>query len=245
MRFEIPKESDKFEVIDSEFEAELKALKKFEIKDSYIEFDNLVIFINSNDNFEILKSLKEFGYDILSDLSGIDFIDEKEAICVFYQLLSTKLKKRMRVKCFVKNGEFLQSVTKLFKSANWSERELYDMFGVLIKNHPNLKRILMPDDWFGYPLLKSYPLQGDEKAKWYEIDKIFGRENRDKFKGENRDSAFVDSKDYFNFAKLYHESEYGNPPNDKASMQEYQEDDGVPLVKKAKMQKFKTIKKRR
>lgn len=245
MRFEIPKESDKFEVIDSEFEAELKALKKFEIKDSYIEFDNLVIFINSNDNFEILKSLKEFGYDILSDLSGIDFIDEKEAICVFYQLLSTKLKKRMRIKCFVKSGEFLQSVTKLFKSANWSERELYDMFGVLIKNHPNLKRILMPDDWFGYPLLKSYPLQGDEKAKWYEIDKIFGKENRDKFKEENRDSAFVDSKDYFNFAKLYHENEYGKPPSDKASMQEYQEDGGVLLVKKAKRQKFKTIKKRR
>lgn len=53
MRFEIPKQSDKFEVVDSEFEAELKVLKKFEIKESYIEFDNLVIFINSNDNFEI------------------------------------------------------------------------------------------------------------------------------------------------------------------------------------------------
>ena len=101
----------------------------------------------------------------------------------------------------------------------------------------------MPDDWYGHPLLKMYPLEGDEKAKWYEIDKIFGRENRKEV--ENKDPAYVDEKDTFNFAKLYHETEKGGVLPDAPYLQEYQEEGGVPLVKKAKRAKFKLIKKRK
>lgn len=241
-RFFVAKETKKLSVEESEFEAEILALKDVEILNSYIELGTLVVFVSKEENLKALKALKEFGYECLSELSGVDFESDKGGIEVFYQLLSIEHKRRVRVKCFVKDGEFLESVCGLYKSARWAERELYDMFGVWIKNHPNLKRILMPDDWYGHPLRKTYPLHGDERAKWYEIDKIFGREHRNKFDEENRDPAFVDSKDTFNFSRLYHETYYGEDRPDKPYLQEYQEEGGVVLVKKPKRDKFKSIK---
>lgn len=68
------------------------------------------------------------------------------------------------------------------------------MFGIIFEGHPCLQRLLMPHDWVGHPLLKSYPLQGDEYAQWYEIDRIFGKEYREIIGAEQRDSARIDSK---------------------------------------------------
>lgn len=110
--------------------------------------------------------------------------------------------------------------------------KIYDMFGIFIINHPNLKRILMPDDWFGHPLLKTYPLKGDEFARWYEIDKIFGKEYREVVGEEQRDSGFADDKDTLNFARLYHEVPKGSQKKEISFKQEYQEDEGVAFVKK-------------
>lgn len=244
-RFFSAKESQKFPCKETKFEEDLKVLSDINILNSYIEFDQMVIFIDKKDNIKTLNLLKQNGYTMLSELSGIDFLEEKGGIEVFYQLLNLEEAKRVRVKCLVKDKEFLQSVVSLYKSANWAERELYDMFGVWIENHPNLKRILMPDDWYGHPLLKSYPLEGDERAKWYEIDKIFGKERRNEFEPENRDPAFVNSKDTFNFAKIYHETQKGGVLPDSPYLQEYQEDGGVSFVKKVKRTKFSLIKKRK
>ena len=107
-------------------------------------------------------------------MSAMDYLEKKGGFEIFYQLLSMGKKRRIRVKTFLKKEEQIQSVSMLFSSANWSEREMYDMFGILPQNHPYPKRILMPDDWVGYPLLKIYPLQGDEAAQWYEVDTIVG-----------------------------------------------------------------------
>lgn len=244
-RFFVPKESVKIPTNETKFIDDLNALKDFKILKSYVEFDNLVLFCEKDDNLKILKELKNLGYTILCELSGVDFITSRGGIEVFYQLLDMTRIRRARLKCFVPQKEFLNSATPLFKSANWAERELYDMLGVWIKDHPNLSRILMPDDWYGHPLLKSYPLQGDDFAKWYEIDKIFGKERREEFGEENRDPAFVDSKDTFNFSQIYHETEYGGNRPEKEYLQEYQEDGGVPFVKRAKRDKFKIIKKRK
>ncbi|MSN95721.1 NADH-quinone oxidoreductase subunit C [Campylobacter sp. FMV-PI01] len=244
-RFFVAKQSEKISVSDSKFKDDLSSLVGVDILNSYVEFDQMVIFINKKDIKNTLLKLKKFGYEVLCDISGVDFISKKGGIEVFYQLLSIKHKKRARVKCLVEKGEFIHSVSDIYKSANWAERELYDMFGVLFLDHPNLRRIIMPDDWYGHPLLKSYPLQGDERAKWYEVDKIFGREYRDEIGEENRDPAFVDSKDTFNFSQIYHETEYGGELKKDAYLQEYQEDGGVVLVKKLKRDKFKIVKKRR
>lgn len=243
-RFFVNKESVKSKVEDTKFKGDLDELSEVEILDSYVEFGQLVVFVNKEQNLNALKKFKECGYAILSEVSGIDFIDERGGIEVFYQLLDIKKAKRARLKCFVKNREFLQSAAGIFISANWAERELYDMMGVWLSGHPNLSRILMPNDWHGYPLLKSYPLQGDEHAKWYEIDRIFGKEYRDVVGPENRDPAFIDSKDTFNFSQIFHETEYGGEKPDKPYLQEYQEDGGVRFVKHPKRDKFKLIKKR-
>ncbi len=218
---------------------------KVSIKQSYIELGQLVIWVEHQDNFKALELLKRDGYEVLSEMSAIDFIEQKNGFEIFYQLLSMKKHKRSRLKCFLPLGEELQSVESLYKSANWSEREMYDMFGIIVKNHPALKRLLMPDDWHGHPLLKSYPLHGDEEARWYEVDKIFGKEYREIIGEEQRDSAKVVEDDTRNFARKAHEVPYGMPKSEEKTAQEYQEDGGIAIVKRATKDKSKVIKGRR
>ena len=223
---------------DEVFSEDLAALKKqFKILDAYIQVEQLVVYINPEDNFEVLKFLKEERtYDQLSELSAIDWLAQRGGFEVFYQMLSMNKRKRIRVKCFIKENQAIESVEKLFRSADWSEREMYDMFGIEANNHPFLKRILMPYDWQGHPLRKSYPLQGDEFASWYEVDKIYGKEARDIIGPELRDTARVDRYDSQRFARLGHEVPKGTEitDNEEKNPQEYQEDEGVFLIKKLK-----------
>ncbi|WP_297573505.1 NADH-quinone oxidoreductase subunit C [uncultured Campylobacter sp.] len=243
-RFYVPLKTKKKEPKDTKFASDYERLKGF-VDVGYVEFEQLILKADRELNLTILKEMKELGYTILCDIFGVDEIEQRGGIEVSYQLLDIKRAFRARVVVFVKEKEFLKSVTSLYKSANWAERELYDMMGVWIKDHPNLSRLIMPDDWHGHPLLKSYPLQGDEAAKWYEVDKIFGKEYRAIIGEENRDPSFIDSKDSFNFARLYHDSEYGGEIPEKPSLTEYQEEEGVAFVKKVKRDKFKEIKKRK
>lgn len=245
-RFYHAPNTQKLDVQDSIFNDDyIKLKEKINIINSFIELDFWVIYIQKDDNLKTLDFLKKLGYVSFTEASAIDYIEKKNGFEIFYQLLNIEKKLRVRVKTFVGIKEKLQSVTSIFKGANWSEREIYDMFGVFIINHPNLKRILMPDDWYGHPLLKSYPLQGDEFAKWYEIDKIFGKQHRDIVKEENRDPGFVDDTDTYNFSKLHHESSKGMPFAKDKYLQEYQEENGVAFVKKIKRSDSKLIEKRR
>ena len=136
----------------------------------------MIIWVKKEDIYSCLEELKGLSYDVLTEMSAMDYVEKRGGFEIFYQLLSMDKKRRIRVKTFLKKEEQIQSVSMLFSSANWSEREMYDMFGILPQNHPYPKRILMPDDWVGHPLLKSYPLQGDEAAQWYEVATIFGEE---------------------------------------------------------------------
>jgi NADH-quinone oxidoreductase subunit C len=192
---------------DAVFESDLNALKsKFEILDAYIQVEQMVVIINAADNFAVLEMLKnELEYNQLSEMSAIDWLAKEGKFEIFYQMLSMSKRKRLRIKCKIDEKESIQSVEKLFRCADWSEREMYDMFGVVVNNHPFMKRILMPDDWEGFPLRKTYPLQGDEFAAWYEVDKIFGKQAREIIGPENRDPARIDRYDTERFARLGHE----------------------------------------
>ena len=139
----------------------------------------------------------------------------------------------------------IESVTSVYKSADWAEREMFDMFGVIVNNHHYMKRILMPDDWQGHPLRKSYPLHGDEAAQWYEVDKIFGKEYRDVIGPEQRDAGRIDRDDTKNFARIRHEVGYGEEPSAAKTTMEYQEEDGVFLIKELKKEKSEVLKARR
>ncbi len=251
-RFFVTPSIARLEVIqDDIFAKDVEALvSKITILDKYLEKDHLVIYINPKDNLKTLELLKtKLKYEMLMDLSAIDYIASKGGFEVFYEMLSLSKKKRIRVKCFIEENQEIQSVYSLFKMANWAEREMYDMYGVKILNHPNMKRILMPDDWFDYPLRKTYPLQGDEVASWYEVDKIFGKEARQVIGPEIRDAAAIDRYDTTRFARLGHEVPYGvditNGKEPEHTPLAYQEENGVKLIKKFKEENSVTLKKRR
>ena len=223
---------------DEVFAADLAALKeKFEVLDAYIQVEQMVVYIKPEDNFEVIKFFKEeLTYDQLSEMSAIDWLAQRGEFEIFYQMLSMNKRKRVRIKMYIKEDQAIESVEKLFRSADWSEREMYDMFGVKVNNHPFMKRILMPYDWQGFPLRKTYPLEGDEFAQWYEVDKIYGKEARDIIGPELRDTARIDRYDSERFARLGHEVPRGAPvtDNDPENPQEYQEESGVFMIKKLK-----------
>src|SRR5229473_7164096 len=112
-----------------------------------------------------LKSDSEFNY--LSDLTCAHYPDRREApFEVIYNLYSISANERVRLKVAT-NGEGVDSVTSVWPSADWPEREVYDLFGVVFRNHPDLRRILLPPDWEGHPLRKDYPLEFVEN-RWTE-----------------------------------------------------------------------------
>ena len=108
-----------------------------------------------------LRDASVAGSRPLSDLSGTDSPDREDRLCVDYHLYSFEHNLRLRLKLRVSVADpHLPSVTGVWPTANWHEREVYDFFGVRFDGHPNLVRILMPEDWKGYPQRKDYPLGG-------------------------------------------------------------------------------------
>ncbi len=98
------------------------------------------------------------GFEVLMDFTGVDYILPEKRTKVIYWLHNPENLQRLRLILFVGRDESLPSVTDLWEGADWYERELWDMFGVHFENHPDLKRILMPDDWKGHPLRRDYAL---------------------------------------------------------------------------------------
>ncbi len=239
-RFYIHQKVPRNEVAGSRFQCIADSIgESVAILESYIELENLVIIVNKNEIVKALSAAKSSGFEMLNDMSAIHLSDD--SFEVFYQLLSMEKLLRMRIKTHTKDR--LDSISEIYRNAIWAERETFDMFGIKFDNHPNLKRILMPDDWSGHPLRKDYPLQGDEHAQWYEIDKIFGEEYREIVGAEQRDSSFIDPKDTFNFAHMGFEVPRGAPPSDTPKDIVYQESGGVFVV--TKFDKQKQLEKRR
>ncbi len=185
------------------FDNELKAIST-PITESYIENGFATLWVESTQLLALIAELHALGYTALTEMSAIDKIEESNEFELFYLLLNLQdtSSKRLKIKTKIKKGQNIASVASLFKSANWSERECYDMFGIIFEGHPCLQRLLMPHDWVGHPLLKSYPLQGDEYAQWYEIDRIFGKEYREIIGAEQRDSARIDRQNSKDFAEI-------------------------------------------
>ena len=116
----------------------------------------------------MLRDDPEFGFDLLSDLFGMDYgVDGTEGrmaparFAVVYQLTSLPHLRRVRLKAFLpEEAPEIDSAAGLWPSAEWLEREAYDLFGIRFRNHPDLRRILLPDGYDGHPLRKDYPVQG-------------------------------------------------------------------------------------
>jgi NADH-quinone oxidoreductase subunit C len=121
-----------------------------------------IIYVKKESIVEVLKFMKEevgFEYNFLADITATD--EEVEPrFEVVYNLFSLNLKWRIRIKVRARDGEEVPTAISVWEGANWAEREVYDMFGVRFKGHPNLRRILMDSRWEGHPLRKDYPLRG-------------------------------------------------------------------------------------
>ena len=221
---------------------------KFNVLEAFIEHTHLVIYINKDDILEVMNFLsEELEYDMLIEMSAIDYLSARNGYELFYEMLSLSKHKRLRIKCFLDKNDAVESVTSVFNSANWSEREMYDLLGVKVVNHPNMKRLIMPDDWYDHPLRKTYPLQGDEAASWYEVDKIFGKEARDVIGPEQRDPAAIDRYDTTRFARLGHEVPFETDITEfePETSIKYQEEDTSKIMKTLKPEESVVLKRRR
>jgi NADH-quinone oxidoreductase subunit C len=108
-----------------------------------------------------LKEDEELAFTMLADLCGIDMNTSENRFGVIYNLVSLKTKYRIRLKTFTQeNDPKVPTVTGVWGTANWHERETYDMFGIVFDGHPDLRRIYMPDEFEYYPLRKDFPLMG-------------------------------------------------------------------------------------
>jgi len=114
--------------------------------------------------FEVMSQLKGLGFDLLVDVTCVDYLNYRDATDRFglvYLLANTITAERITIRAFVNDPEpTIASVVPLWNGANWMEREVFDMFGITFVGHPDLRRILMPDEFTAYPLRKDYPLQG-------------------------------------------------------------------------------------
>ena len=109
---------------------------------------------------QYLRDSPDAAFDMCSDLTATDWPPRAERFDVVYALYSTRHRHRVRMKVKVGDKQPLASVTSIWPAANWLEREVYDMFGVNFTGHPDRRRILMPEDWQGFPQRKDYPLEG-------------------------------------------------------------------------------------
>lgn len=108
---------------------------------------------------ESLRYFKEEeGFDVLMDLTAVDYLVPSVRTKVVYLLHHSKNYSRVRLTVYLNRKEEIESVTSLWAGADWYEREVFDLYGVHFFGHPDMKRILMPDDWIGHPLLKDYSL---------------------------------------------------------------------------------------
>ncbi len=113
---------------------------------------------------QFLKTASGFEFNLLSDITGADRgVEEEPRFEVNYQLFSTTKYHRLRLKVLLNEDEMrVPTVTGVWRTANWHERETFDMFGVIFEGHPDLRRILLPEDWQGHALRKDFPLRGYE-----------------------------------------------------------------------------------
>ncbi|MHB1439845.1 MAG: NADH-quinone oxidoreductase subunit C [Cuniculiplasma sp.] len=135
----------------------------YEVKEEKSKDGRKVMRIERDHLLELLKDMKNDGFDSLSLLTCVDYRDRIEVV---YHLTNSKTEEMLVVKSETRDSR-MPSVTSLYESANWDEREQYDMMGVVFEGHPNLKRILLPEGWVGHPLRKDYDLS---KVQYVNMD---------------------------------------------------------------------------
>ena len=159
----------------------LKDLEKFinselasKIQKSVIENNEFLIEVNESDLIDVvrfLKSNEKCKFRQLIDIAGVDYPEHDKRFELVYLFLSHENNIRIKLSIKFQSGQNIDSITKIFPSANWMEREVFDMYGIKFKNHPDLRRILTDYGFKGHPLRKDFPLTGFNEVRYSEKEK--------------------------------------------------------------------------
>jgi len=144
------------------------------IKISEIKHSQLYLNIDCDDLLDVLVFLKNNAstkFRQLIDITAVDYPEENERFKVVYLLLSHEFNNRVILTYSINENEVIPSITEIFPSANWMEREVFDMYGIKFKNHPDLRRILTDYNFEGFPLRKDFPLTGHNEVRYNEDEK--------------------------------------------------------------------------
>ena len=144
------------------------------VKSSSIENDELLIEVDEKDIVDVvqfLKSNENCKFKQLIDIAGVDYPDNEKRFELVYLFLSHENNLRIKLLIKFETDQSINSLTKIFPSANWMEREVFDMYGIKFKNHPDLRRILTDYGFKGHPLRKDFPLTGFNEVRYSEKDK--------------------------------------------------------------------------
>ena len=144
------------------------------IKSSKINHHQLYLNIDSDDLLEVILFLKnndETRFRQLIDITAVDYPEKDQRFKLVYLLLSHEFNQRIIIDFYINENEVVSTLTSIFPAANWMEREVFDMYGVKFKDHPDLRRILTDYGFEGHPLRKDFPLTGHNEVRYSEDEK--------------------------------------------------------------------------
>jgi len=158
----------------SDLEKKINSELTTKINDSKIVHEQLYLSIDNEDLLDVilfLKTNKDTKFKQLIDITAVDYPENSKRFKMVYLFLSHQFNQRIIISSLINENEVVQSLTKIFPSANWMEREVFDMYGVKFKDHPDLRRILTDYGFEGHPLRKDFPLTGHNEVRYSEDEK--------------------------------------------------------------------------
>ena len=161
---------NKLQTIEKTINSELSS----KIKDSTIKYNELLIETYEKDLIDVVQFLKlneNCKFRQLIDIAGVDYPEDEKRFELIYLFLSHEHNTRIKLLIKFQVDQTINSITKIFPSANWMEREVFDMYGIKFKNHPDLRRILTDYGFKGHPLRKDFPLTGFNEVRYSEKEK--------------------------------------------------------------------------
>ena len=149
------------EMSDHPAVAALLAWKPEALADARWDRDEMTLTIPREEIIGAARCVQQAGYNFLEDVTAVDWFPSIPRFQVSYHLLSHALKQRLRLRVLIDEASpAVETITSVWPSANYYEREVFDLFGIRLDEHPNLRRIMMPEEWTGHPLRKDYPVEG-------------------------------------------------------------------------------------
>ena len=158
----------------SDLEKKINSELNTKINDSKIVHEQLYLSIDNEDLPDVIlfiKTNKDTKFKQLIDITAVDYPENSKRFKMVYLFLSHQFNQRIIISSLINENEVVPSLTKIFPSANWMEREVFDMYGVKFKDHPDLRRILTDYGFEGHPLRKDFPLTGHNEVRYSEDEK--------------------------------------------------------------------------